>query len=265
MKVFCPVLAGLFLLSSGLVSASGKAKACQPTLEQCPLTGCAKKNTPNALTNIIKHGHKLSGEPRALTFADFASLQQQLDDRFHGKYSTLTEPDRMRLRDFRIGGKKVGEGAFVEITGFIAVKPGKSKPHANTGESVNCNLTGSSNNDFHINLTPKPDDSEYNGIVVEMIPQDRNEKWTEKRLRAVQQAGLMVRARGQLMLDNHHFVNKDPDKPKGTQPKRFSLFEVHPIVEFDVCTAKTCSADSSSWQPLEEWTPPSGSGKKKTK
>jgi hypothetical protein len=263
MKACCVMLVGFLLWSSfPAFAGSGKAAACQPTLERCPLKGCAK-DAPNALTNVIKHGHELSGDPKTLTFADFLSLQQQLEKLFNGKYHTLAKPDRMRLRNLQIGGKKIGEGDFVEIVGFIAVQPGASKPHANTGESVNCNLHGSANNDFHINLTPKANDTEYHGIVVEMIPQDRNNQWTEKRLQAVQEAGLMVRARGQLMLDNHHFVNDDPSDPKGTQPKRFSLFEVHPIVEFDVCTTKTCSANSSSWQPLEEWTPPSSGGKKK--
>lgn len=239
---------------------AGNAPACKPTLGQCPLQGCAK-DAPSALVNVTKHGHAMSGTAMPLTFTDFLSLQQQLDKMFNGNYATLAKPDRMRLHNLQIGGQKVGEGDFVEITGFVAVQPAGSHPHANTGESVNCNLHGPPNNDFHINLTPKSGDTEFHGIVVEMIPQARNGEWTEARLGLVQQAGLMVRARGQLMLDNHHFVNADPSNPKGTQPKRFALWEVHPIVEFDVCTAgSSCTANSSSWQPLENWTPSGSSG-----
>ncbi|HYL92289.1 MAG TPA: hypothetical protein VEW69_03935 [Alphaproteobacteria bacterium] len=238
---------------------AGNAAACKASLDQCPLQGCAK-DAPSALVNVTKHGHAMSGTPVSLTFADFLSLQQQLDKMFNGNYATLAKPDRMRLKNLQIGGQKVGEGDFVEVTGFIAVQPSGSHPHANTGESVNCNLHGPPNNDFHINLTPKSGDTEFHGIVVEMIPQNRDANWTEARLALVQQAGLMVRARGQLMLDNHHFVNGDPNNNKGSQPKRFALWEVHPIVEFDVCTAgSSCTATSSSWQPLENWNQ-SGSG-----
>lgn len=255
------VLGGLVLLSCWPAHA-GTAKACKPSLSQCPMKGCAK-DAPNALSNILKHGHKLSGEPQTLSFADFESLQSQLEQRFGGKYATLSKPDRVRLRNFTVSSGTLGERDFVEITGYIALKPSQSKPHANTGESVNCNLKTSENNDFHISLTPKPNDTEFHGIVVEMIPQDRDAKWTEKHLQAVQQASLLVRVRGQLFLDNHHKVNKDEGHPMGGQPKRFSLWEVHPIVAFDVCTAGTCSTDSASWQPLEDWNPPTSGGKKK--
>lgn len=260
MKLFRLLLVGL-LLPSCWVPRAIAAKACKASLSQCPLQGCAKQASPNALINVLKHNTNLSGDPQVLTFQDFAALQEQLEQRFGGKYATLTKPDRARLRDFRVSSGKVGERSYVQIIGYIAVKPGDSKPHANTGESVNCNLSGWQNNDFHINLTPQPNDTEYHGIVVEMIPQDRDPKWTENQLRAVQRAGLQVRVRGQLLLDNHHMVNKDPSHPLGNQPKRFSLFEVHPVTTFDVCTARQCGADSPAWKPLENWTPPSD-GKK---
>lgn len=254
----------LLLLAPSLPAHASTAKACKTSLAQCPLQGCAKDNTPDALTNILKHGHKLSGDPKTLTFQDFASLQSQLEQRFSGKYSKLDKTDRARLRNFSVSSGTVGERDFVQIVGFIAEKPlnPKSRPHPNTGESVNCNLTREDENDYHINLTPKAHDTEFDGIVVEMIPQARNDAWTKERLQAVQDANLQVRARGQLLLDNHHKVNKDEQHPAGGQPRRFSLWEVHPIVEFDVCTAATCAVDSSSWKPLEDWTPPAGSGKK---
>jgi hypothetical protein len=209
--------------------------------------------------NTIKHGHALSGEPQTLTFQDFADLEAQMEQRFGGKFATLDKPDRARLRNFTVSSGTVSERDFVQIIGFIAekpLKPKKSQPHPNTGESVNCNLTAGDDNDFHINLTPKAHDTEYDGIVVEMIPQGRDDAWTTDRLRAVQDANLQIRARGQLLLDNHHRVNKDEQHPQGGQPKRFSLWEVHPIVEFDVCTAAACTANSPSWKPLEDFTPP---------
>ena len=63
----------------------------------------------------------------------------------------------------------------------------------------------------------------------------------------------MVRVRGQLFFDNHHKVNSDPNHNIANQPKRMSLWEVHPITAFDVCTKTTCAIDSDGWQPLAEW------------
>jgi hypothetical protein len=236
------------------VTASGSSKKpCEPTLDACPERGCAKPDTPSALSNILKHNLEPTGDAIALTFPDFARLQAKAEAKLEGHYSTLGAVDIAKLHSLKLHGKSVGERHLVEIVGYIAVLPGNSKPHANTGESVNCRLHGSKNNDFHISLTPEPGGSEYKGIVVEMIPQQRNKKWTTRRLRAIQKAGLMVRVSGQLFFDNHHRVNSDPDHNIGNQPKRMSLWEVHPITAFDVCTKSKCAIDGSGWQPLAKW------------
>lgn len=243
----------LFLMvASGVGTLVGKSKPCHPTLATCPVRGCAKEDTPSALTNILKHNLNPVGEMRTLTFEDFAKLQDQVEKQFDGKFSTLTTPDRERLRNLKLRGAKVGEGQLVEIIGYIAAGPGD--PHANnSGESVNCRLPRTANNDFHISLAPSADGTEYEGIVVEMIPQHRNKNWTVPRLRKVQRAHQMVRVRGQLFFDNHHVVNDDPDNVIKNQPKRMSLWEVHPVTEFDVCTLAKCEADSNGWKPLEDW------------
>lgn len=236
-------------------TASGSGnKSCEPTLDACPTRGCAKADTPSALSNILKHNLAPTGYVIALTFSDFAKLQAEVETLFNGHYSTLDAPDRVRLGHLKLNGESVGEGDLVEIVGYIAVLPGKSAPHPNSsGESVNCRLQGSKNNDFHINVTPVPNGSEFQGIVVEMIPQQRNEKWTTGRLRAIQKASLMVRVSGQLFFDNHHKVNSDPAHNLRNQPKRMSLWEVHPITAFDVCTDSKCTIDGAGWEPLAEW------------
>ena len=245
----------LFLIvGAGIPVEAAKKPPCQPTISKCPRRGCEKEDTPGALSNILKHNLQPQDSIKTLTFADFQSLQAQVEKLFDGKYSTLTKPDRARLRHLKAGGQTVGEGDLVEIVGYIAVKPEKSKPHANdSGESVNCRLTGSENNDFHISVTPAPDGSEFDGIVVEMIPQQRNKAWTEAQLQGVQKAHLPVRVRGQLFFDNHHRVNADPKHNLGNQPKRMALWEVHPVAQFDVCTAQHCAANGGGWKPLEEW------------
>jgi len=241
-----------FMLGCGHAFAA-KKKPCFKPLSSCPLRGCAKDDTPDAFSNISKHNLDPSGEVKTLSFGDFEDLQAQVEKKFDGKYATMTKPDRTRLRNLTAGGEKVGEGSLVQIVGFIAVKPEKSKPHANSsGESVNCRLPGTDNNDFHISLTPKAGGSEFEGIVVEMIPQKRNENWTTQRLVKAEQENRAVRVKGQLFFDNHHKVNNDPANNIGNQPKRMSLWEIHPITEFEVCTKSSCDANDSSWKPLED-------------
>jgi len=250
---------GLFFLLLPLIFAvlsiaGDKKPPCADILSHCPRRGCAEAGTPDAYSNSAKYNLSPKGPLRTLTFEDFQSLQQQVEAKFNGKYHTLSKSDRLRLRHLEIGGEEIGEGRLVEIVGFIAVKPSKSEPHANlSGESVNCRLPRAENNDFHISVTPGLDKSEFKGIVAEMIPQRRNEKWTQELLKKVQEAHRMVRVRGQLFFDNHHYVNDDENKPMGGQPKRMSLWEIHPVTQFDVCTAPQCTAGGSGWTPLADW------------
>jgi hypothetical protein len=242
------------LLAPGLVAQN--KKPCFEPLSKCPKRGCADPGTPDAMTNILKRNLNPSGDVKELTFQDFETLQTRAEEKLGGETHQLTKSDRLKLRKLNVGSKTAGEGDLVELIGFVAVKPGNSKPHANTsGESVNCRIPKSENNDFHISLSPKSEGSEFEGIVVEMVPQKRDDNWTTSRLIKAQKEKRMVRVRGQLFFDNHHFVNKDPDNNISNQPKRMSLWEIHPVTEFDVCTKAKCEADDSAWKPLAEWQP----------
>jgi hypothetical protein len=69
-------------------------------------------------------------------------------------------------------------------------------------------------------------------------------------------SGRMVRITGQLFYDNAHFPNRDSSHPIGGQPKRFSLWEIHPISAFGVCKRTNNSCDvsnDSDWTPLESF------------
>ena len=61
---------------------------------------------------------------------------------------------------------------------------------------------------------------------------------------------------GLLTYDNGHQVNADKNHPRGRNPKRISLWELHPIIEFYVCPKfETCDPETpnSKWQSLKEW------------
>ena len=102
-----------------------------------------------------------------------------------------------------------------------------------------------------------PEDTEREGIVVEMIPQGRPDGWTIPKLKRIAREGRPVVFRGQLFYDNHHAVNDDPEYVKGSEPKRFSLWEIHPVTEFHVCVTaeKTCDpakVEEPQWTRLEK-------------
>lgn len=246
------LLAVVWVLALAHGAQARKNQPCATSLAKCLPRGCAKPGTPDAVANVMKRRLASGSSPTKITFKVLSALQAELEKRFDGEYATLTRPDRARLRKFVAAGVPVGEGALVELEGFVASVPkGATRPHANTEESVNCRLTGAANNDFHISLTPEPNSTEFVGAVVEMIPQDRDESWVEKRLKLVQQAGLRVRVRGQLLLDNHHRVNDDPKNVLPGQPKRMSLWEVHPVQEFAVCAKGSCG--EGGWVELAAW------------
>src|SRR5262249_52348226 len=99
----------------------------------------------------------------------------------------------------------------------------------------------------------KPTDTEFAGVVVEMVPWDRDPGWTLKKLLDVQQKKMRVLVQGGLFYDNLHFVNADAKHPLGGQPKRFALWEIHPVTGFFVCTRS--SGNCAPANPDDNWTP----------
>lgn len=243
------------LLFLGDFAQAAKKKPCFTPLSKCPTRGCAEPKSREALSNSTKRRIPPSGEATLLTFQDFRDLQTAVEDKLKTlgiPLTNLIKTDRVRLRKLNVGQKTVGERDLVEITGFIAITPAGTKPHANSsGESVNCRLAGSDDNDFHISITEQLG-SEFQGIVVEMIPQKRPANWTESQLKDVQSERRRVRVRGQLYFDDHHKVNTG-GPGLSNQPKRMSLWEIHPVKSFEVCTKATCPANGAGWKPLEEW------------
>jgi|HubBroStandDraft_1064217.scaffolds.fasta_scaffold02679_11 hypothetical protein len=230
-----------------MTARSGGSRACVASLTQCPVTGCANANDPDEqLLNRTKEHTPTAATPKLLVLTDFTTLQNQADSTV-GQGQPLDASSRAELQNLQVSsGQTVSEGDLVQVDGFLV-----GKPHPNTGESVNCNLTGSANNDFHIPFADDPDKSPFEGIVVEMIPQSRPATWSVKNLTKAETARRMVRVTGQLFYDNAHKVNPDQDEPLGGQPPRFSLWEVHPIVTFSVCKTSDAPCGPNDWEPLD--------------
>ena len=225
-----------------------QAKMCAASLQQCPARGCEVEGTPEAESNEMKRRQPKVGVPLTLSFDDFAQLQRQADERVGQGPLDPTPEQRARLHDLHVQRGQVSEGDLVRIVGFIA--KGDEGLHVNkAGESVNCQLKKPADNDFHIPLVEAPGNTEYKGIVVEMIPQDRPPEWSIDALKDIQAKGLKVWAEGGLSYDKVHYVNEDPANPLN-EPARMSLWEIHPITKFLVCRKDHCDP-----QAEDQWTP----------
>jgi hypothetical protein len=187
-----------------------------------------------------------------LTLDGFRSLQRQVDSMFQGHRPTF-QGDRNALTDLALPGGPISEGSQVGVTGYLAAA------RAQGPESVNCE-SGTAV-DFHINVGPTDTSSEWNGIVVEIIPQLRPAGLTATsdlaaalgRVVSGKQRVLVV---GQLMLDNDHVVNDDPSHPHGSNPKRMSTWEIHPVTALLVCEKSVCAdGRPADWTPLEQLRP----------
>jgi len=218
-------------------------------LASCPTNGCAAADSSHGLMNQLKQTVPAGTTPLMLTFDDFASLQQQAAG-LVGENRDLAASDRAKLRGMTVSGSSASEGDLVSIVGYLV-----GTPHPNTSESVNCGLRGESNNDYHIPISNDPANTDFQGVVVEMIPQSRPPNFSLANLTMVENAGQLVMVSGALFYDNLHFVNDQPDAPKGGQPHRFSLFEVHPITQFVVCTKSDNSCEAAK---ADDWTPLGG-------
>jgi uncharacterized protein YgiM (DUF1202 family) len=213
------------------------AAACAQDLASCSATGCSAAGTPHALANQLKQTVPAAGTATMLTFDDFAGLQQQADN-LVGEDQDIPVDSRAQLQNLTVSNGTVNEGSLVTVLAYLV-----GTPHPNTGESVNCNLQGETNNDFHIPISNDPNNSDFQGVVAEMIPQNRPDAWSLSNLTQVEANQQLVMITGGLFYDNYHKVNGDPNNPLGGQPHRFALWEVHPITQFMVCGKSDNSCD----------------------
>lgn len=200
------------------------------------------------LRNMAKRHIPVGAAPVTLDLFGFHALQDDVNSRFADAHTTKTtfHPDRQALMNRPTSGGTVSEGDLVQIAAYLTAV----RPEGN--ESVNC--ADQDGFDVHINVGAK-NSTEWKGIVVEMIPQlGRPIGWDSATIAKVRSAGLQVLVVGGLTYDNEHFVNDDPAHPRTGQPKRISLWEIHPITEFYVCEAATCDpANHGGWTTLTAW------------
>lgn len=235
--------AGEFAFHLSTCPPTGKAKDVHGILKKLSATSDA------GLRNMAKRHVPGAGTPQTVTLSDFETLQSDINGAFTdaAKHKTKFEPTRDALRNLALTATTVSEGALVQFAGFV-IDVKDEHP-----ESVNC--AGQDGMDIHISLGDRTT-TEWHGIVGEMIPQiPRTDGWDSATLARLKKAPKpQVLVIGGLTYDNEHLVNKDSAHPNGTQPKRVSLWEIHPITEFLVCETPSCDPEhKSEWTPLAAW------------
>jgi hypothetical protein len=229
------------------IALEGSAQPCvsPETLNACTTTkpaGCSSADSAHGLVNQLKRTVPPQGMPTTLTFDTFSQLQNAAVD-LVDEGVDIPPADRDKIKSIETTEGPVGEGSRVRLVAFLS----EGTPHANTGESVNCNLKSEANNDIHISVAETKNASEFEGIVVEMIPQHRPANWTSNNVDTLHEKVLLIE--GGLFYDNLHFTNGDARNPLAGQPKRFSLWEIHPVTSVKVCkkmTVSQCNPDQAS-------------------
>ncbi len=216
-------------------------------------TGCTPAGNGGSETwqNEAKNNFCATGQAKPITIAEMIDLQGKVQQDSiipfgnpHNHPLTATAgpaTDRKPLQT-------MGEGTIVSLEGFVKLARQEGAESVNCGSNV-ANIPG--NHDIHISIVDSPGAEECSGVVVEMVPHHRPESWTPANVNDVAKANLRVRVTGQLMFDSSHTPCRNGTSISG-DPKRSSLWEVHPIYEFDVCPEGNCSG-GTGWVSLEQF------------
>lgn len=216
------------------------------------LCGPAGGGGIEAAQNTVKNNFCATGVPQPITIPDLEKLQTaaasnpaiDFGDENSGSRKKGPQVDRTPLQ-------ALGEGKMVVLTAYVLFARQEG------AESVNCESNvpnQAAYHDIHIELIDSPTATdECSGVVAEMIPHHRPDSWKAGDVEKLGNAKPkpMVRVTGQLFFDSSHFPC-DNGQGVRSNPKRISLWEIHPIYRLEVCSTGTCAADGE-WLALDEW------------
>jgi len=258
-------------------AATIKAETCVDglTMDECHQQypgGCTKSDTPryDAYLNFLKNRM-----PDPTSIPRRAIDRQLLEHLEQGIPPSLTKYNHATNVNAFL---QLGEGQIHSLIGYLYYATGEGP------ESCNCALGTKGTADFHIGVgfDPFPARStaldalrrgaelsdhriapneslnlKQQSMVVEMTPHYREQFHRSWDLHRVQQVtGKQVKVVGQLMIDNYHADTSQDCGLAGHAPNcwRASVWEIHPVTEFYVCTSSApCAPDSASWKRLEEY------------
>lgn len=219
--------------------------------EVCTKDGNAGEDVGKRLESNAKNNFCAEGDPIAIKFDDLNKLQAA-SDKIAGLKATLkTTRDPLVSVLTLTDGTQIGEGSLVRFAAFF-LEAHHSNVGKGKGELVNCKLPGRDDNDIHMELMLDPtDDDPCHSLTAEMSPHFRPAAWNEL---VNMEISRPVRITGALFFDGSHQPCHDDKRPN---PKRSSVWEIHPVYQFEICKAKalaSCDADNDAhWIPLDEW------------
>ncbi len=197
-----------------------------------------------------------TASPASLTVAQLAQLQVTAGgnpDIHFGSNNVMTDRDPL---------SSLGEGKLVSLKAYVF------KARQEGGESVNCKghvPDDDAFHDIHISLVSSAQNQiksgdnqatknrkECTGVVAEMSPHHRPANWTADNVNKLSTSATMVRVTGQQFFDSSH-VPCINGAPVGSNPKRVSLWEIHPTYKFEVCATRSCTGTGARWQSLDRW------------
>lgn len=222
-------------------------KQHHPIDDSCTPDGNGKPGSPQALQNDAKNNFCASGAPINLDFGLLRELQQQAATRVTFGGDSKLPADRSPLRSLTSRVGPIGEGSVGRVAAFVI---DAHYSNVGQGESVNCKLTDKEGNDIHVVLGENSDkDDPCTSVTAEMSPHFRPDIWNPDALN--QHRDHMYRFTGQMFFDASHApcVNGT-----GPNPKRSSLWEIHPVYRVEVCADPSgkCAVDKEKgWEALE--------------
>lgn len=234
-------------------------------------TGCSASGSYDPYLNLMKNQtawRSMTPEKYFTGLQDFDQLERQLEQLPGAGLSKSNHGDYLtQLAD-------MGEGRIHGVIGYLYDIKVEGK------ESSNCQLdpgVDNENVDFHIFIgfdpavaekirdkkaltTAEKAATKKQSVIVEMTPhyRDRNHpEWTAQAVQA--QEGQQVKVLGQLMVDNEHDVSGQNCGRKDATANcwRGTVWELHPVTDFEVCTGGSCTQTSAGWTPLAEPEPSS--------
>jgi hypothetical protein len=214
----------------------------------CGLAGAG--TGPEGQQNMAKNNFCATGTPQMITIADLTNLQAQVEKNPAINFGNENKGNRKKgPTTNRALLKKLGEGKLVTLKAFVLIARQEGP------ESVNCEKNVPDHplfHDIHISLVASADvTDECAGVVAEMSPHHRPDAWIHGNVEQVANQKLMVRVTGHLYFDSSHFPCSNGQGAGEGNPKRVSLWEIHPIYKFEVCTGNCDGA--GTWVPLDEW------------
>lgn len=213
---------------------------------QCGLTGSGGRE---AAQNTAKNNFCALGQPQTMTIDTLQELQRSVEQNTNINFGDEATAERKAgPTQNRAPLRQLGEGKLAVLTGYVLIARQEGK------ESVNCGTKVANdplNHDIHISIVSAPDvTNECQSVVAEMSPHHRPDSWTAQNVNKVAHAKALVRVTGQLFFDSSHAVCENGQRVR-SNPSRVSLWEIHPIYGFEVCTAK-CSTNPT-WTPIHVW------------